>query len=247
MLLDNFWHIKNRQSSDFFVPKLCGFPWNFLVLPVTDSCLLPEPLIRTHSDSITPKNFCLYILQHRIPHIFLIINEKKQLRHASSAHHPTPTRLPSLGLQIIQVHLNLKIHKALGRINYMFSRILRFRARPRRTNWLRCPLWPVSSRWVDSKSNIQMPHLSSRSDIKGSPRIDKSYLLRLPCSKPIVMIKMSPLISIADLETHLHVIHATLQHLFSRHTARSSQTNNLKLPSIFFQRRKSIWQQLVIE
>ena len=77
VLLDNFWHIKNRQSSDFFVPKLCGFPWNFLVLLVTDSCLLPEPLIRTHSDSITPKNFCLYILQHRIPHLFLIINEKK--------------------------------------------------------------------------------------------------------------------------------------------------------------------------
>ena len=62
VLLDNFWHIKNRQSSDFFVPMLCGFPSrhykvNFYVLPVTDSCLLPEPLIRTHSDSFTPKTF----------------------------------------------------------------------------------------------------------------------------------------------------------------------------------------------
>ena len=89
-------------------------------------------------------------------------------------------------------------------------------------------LGPVSSRWADSLSNTQMPHLSSLSDTKGSPPIDKSYLLRLPCTKPIVMVQMSPINSIADLGTHLHVIHATVRHLFSHHTTRSSQTDNLK-------------------
>ena len=86
-----------------------------------------------------------------------------------------------------------------------------------------------------------MPHLSSRSDIKGFPLIDKSYLLRLP----MVMVKMSPINSIADFETHLHDIHSTLQHLSSQHTTRISQTDNLKLSRNFLQRRKSIWQQLV--
>ena len=57
----------------------------------------------------------------------------------------------------------------------------------------------------------RLGHLSSCSDIK-SPRIDKSYLLRLPCTKLMVMVKMLPINSIADLETHIHVIHATLQH-----------------------------------
>ena len=58
----------------------------------------------------------------------------------------------------------------------------------------------------------KLRYLSSHPHVEGSPRIDKSHLLRLHCSKPIVIVKMSP---IADLETRLHVIHATLQHLFS--------------------------------
>ena len=60
--------IKNRQSSDFLYQCYVGFrrvilkmflliSWNFLVLSVTDSCLHPEPFIRTHSDSFTPKTF----------------------------------------------------------------------------------------------------------------------------------------------------------------------------------------------
>ena len=45
-------------------------------------------------------------------------------------------------------------------------------------------LWGQSRLGELTQSQTQMPHLSSRSDIKGSPRIDKSYLLRLSCSKP---------------------------------------------------------------
>ena len=45
-------------------------------------------------------------------------------------------------------------------------------------NWLR-------SRWVYSKSNTQFALLIVSPDVKGSPRIEKSYLLRLHCSKPI--------------------------------------------------------------
>ena len=49
---------------------------------------------------------------------------------------------------------------------------------------------------------------------------------------------MSPIISIADFETHLHVIHATLQHLFSH-------INDEVISDWFlFQRNKSIWQRL---
>ena len=85
-----------------------------------------------------------------------------------------------------------------------------------------------------------MPHLPSRSDIKGFPRIDKPYLLRFPCSKPMLMVKMSPIISIAVLENHLHVIHVTLQHLFSPHDEVISDWKLWK--RTFLQR--SIWQRL---
>ena len=67
VLLDNFWHIKTVNRVIFLYQCYVGFrrlilkmffliSWNFLVLPVTDSCLLPE-LIRTHSYSFTPKTF----------------------------------------------------------------------------------------------------------------------------------------------------------------------------------------------
>ena len=48
-----------------------------------------------------------------------------------------------------------------------------------------------------------MPHLLSLSDIKGSPHIDKSYLLHHPCTKlePIVMVKVTYKLD-SHLETH---------------------------------------------
>ena len=65
---------------------------------------------------------------------------------------------------------------------------------------------PVSSRWVDSKSSTRVALLIV------SLQRQRSYLLRLPCTKPIVMVKTSPINSMADLEPHPHVIHAPLQH-----------------------------------
>ena len=67
------------------------------------------------------------------------------------------------------------------------------------------------------KSNIQMPYLSSPSDIKGSTNYICFVLLAHPSySRP-------------PSRDSSHVIHATLQHLFSHHTTRSSQTDNLKV------------------
>ena len=51
---------------------LCGFPsrhFKVSCLLVTDSCFLLEPLIRTHSDSFTPKTF-LYTFYSTGHHIF---------------------------------------------------------------------------------------------------------------------------------------------------------------------------------
>ena len=87
-----------------------------------------------------------------------------------------------------------------------------------RLNWLRASLVLVS--WF----KVKHPDASLIVLLRHQ-RIDKSYLLRLPCTKPIVMFKTSPIVSIADLKTHLHVIHATLQHLFSHPTTRISETS----------------------
>ena len=109
-VLDNFWHI-NCQSSDFLYQCYVGFRrvmlkmflliiLNFLVLPVTDSRFLLEPLIRTRSHSFTPKTF-VYTFTTQDTTSFLDHQRKKWLRHASSTHHLTPTRWLCLGLPII--------------------------------------------------------------------------------------------------------------------------------------------------
>ena len=115
-----------------------------------------------------------------------------------------------------QIHLNLKVHKALGSIwaelitcSKEFCDSEHVPDEPIDS----AVFWYQSRLRVDSKSNTQMPHLSSRSDIKGSPRIDKSYLLRLPCSKPIVMVKTSPINLIAT--SRLIYTSSILHHLFT--------------------------------
>ena len=98
---------------------LCAFPSRHFrnvvesVLPVTDSCFLPEPLIRTHSDSFTFE--CSVYTQDTV-NSFLDHQQNKWLRHGviHSSHNTNP--VASLGLRIHRRRLKQKFHKAQARV-----------------------------------------------------------------------------------------------------------------------------------
>ena len=111
-----------------------------------------------------------------------------------------------------------------------------------RFNWLRASL--VYCELTQSQIS-RLCYLLSRFDVKGSPRIDKAYLLRLFCAKPhghgqdvTHKFYSQP----RDSSTR-HSFDPTTS-LFTPHDEVISDWQ-FKLSRIYLQRRKSLWQQLV--
>ena len=81
----------------------CSLTYNFLVLPVTDSCFVPEPsFARILIPS--PSNLLSIHFTTQNTTSCLVHQRKKWLRHgvnaASSTHDPTPTRWSCIGQRI---------------------------------------------------------------------------------------------------------------------------------------------------
>ena len=115
MLLDNFCHIKNRQSIDFFIPMLCGFPSrrfkDVLVNKLEFSYftsygfLFPLKTPHPHAFSFLHAQNFVYTFYNTRYHIFSRSSTKEMASPCVIHSSPTHRR-----------RLKLKIHKRLASV-----------------------------------------------------------------------------------------------------------------------------------